>query len=178
MPDWTNSAVPERFSLWTMPGSPMQDMLGQPWTSQSNNWITNQALYIPFLLPWRYPIRRAFWGNGGAASGHIDIGMYSINGARLWSLGSGVSQGSGFSVGYGSLATPVIVSPGRYYLAMSIDNSTSQISGANPGPGVFRAFGWYQQASAYPLPAQASFSPWTASLPVGVFGLMASASGI
>jgi hypothetical protein len=177
MSDWSNAAVPERINLWTLAAQPYQSLIGQPFATGSGTWgAANQAIYLPFVLPWRYPVRRVFWGNGGLASGNVDVGIYTINGGRIWSNG-GVAQAGPTSVQYLTPASPLILPSGRYYFAMAMNNNAGQMMGCNADSKV-RAVGFYQQASAYPLPAQATFAPWTSNFIVPIAGLMASASGI
>lgn len=176
MPDWSNTAVPERINLWTLAGQPYQSLVGSPFTTTSGSWVANQAIYLPFVLPWRYPFRRVCWMNGGLQSGSIDVGIYTVNGGRIWSNG-GVAAAGGNQLQYVTPASPVLLSPGRYYFAMA-QSGNGTMWGCNADASRVRTAGLYWQASAYPLPASATFAAWTINFPVPIVGLMTSASGI
>jgi hypothetical protein len=136
--------------------------------------VANQAIYLPFVLPWRYPLRRVCWANGGLQSGSIDVGIYSVNGGRIWSNG-GVAAAGGNQLQYVTLASPVLLSPGRYYFAMA-QSGNGTMWGCNADASKIRTAGLYWQASAYPLPASATFAAWTINFPVPIVALTGVAS--
>jgi hypothetical protein len=111
------------------------------------------AFYFPFVLYQSTTFIRAAWFNGATANGNVDIGVYGIDGTRLWSLGSTAQSGTNaiqintvnFTVG-----------PGLFYLAIALSSATGTlfrvaVSAAPTGGGRLT------QASAFPLPATATF---------------------
>jgi len=173
MPDWSNTAVPERVNIWTLAGSSLQNAASaqQPLSSGSQNNAANQAAYLPFVLPWRYPVQRVMWCNGGLTSGSVDVGIYTIGGGRLWSLG-GVAQSPTNAVQYANAG--IVLSPGRYYLGWA-QSASGWFAGVAAPMG--RPLGLYTQASAYPLPAQATFAAW-GSMALPIVAFTTSPSGI
>jgi hypothetical protein len=123
----------------------------------AQNWTANTAVYMPLYLPWPYNVRRMFWVNG-TAGGNSDIGIYSIGGGKLYSSGSTANTGSGSSPQYVTLATDVLLGPGAYFLAWANDGTSSRAFGTAPTASLGRIAGLYQQATALPLPALATFA--------------------
>lgn len=128
------------------------------WTSAS------LALFVPFRITGRRRYRRALVANGTAVSGNFDIGVYDFDGARKFSTG-GTAQ-SGTSVAQ-AVDIDWTLDPGHYLLALVLDNNTGQTSRGPPYYGFKRSMGSRQMASAYPLPATATFAAdATSYLPV------------
>lgn len=111
----------------------------------------NRALYFPFRVAEPYTSAKIWWMNGATASGNVDAGIYTFEGARLGSTGS-TAQGT-ISVPQ-AVALVVTLYPGIPYLfAIAMDNITGTVWRALPAqPLVTRALGFYQQATAFPLP--------------------------
>ena len=81
--------------------------------SASAAWpSSNLAIYHPFFIPWKYPIKRMFWVNGGTAGGNVDVGIYSWQGTRLLSIGS-TAQGTASVTAYATV--DYVLPPGSYY---------------------------------------------------------------
>jgi hypothetical protein len=144
----------------------------------SNAWGTaNTAVYMPICLPWPYPVKRLWWINGsaGSGSGHVDVGIYTIGGARIVSTGSTVMSGAS-AVQYVSLGTAIILGPGSFYMAYTNDGTTNRSFGYAPTAAQGRQSGFLMQASALPLPASATFATTTvANMPF--CGITRTASG-
>jgi hypothetical protein len=148
--------------------------LGNP---ASMDWIgANTAIYIPFRVPWPYPVKRAFWVNGATVTGNSDIGIYSRKGARLWSSGS--TAQSGASALQYVTASGLILSPDtEYVLGFVNDGTTTRAFGATGvTANLGRFVGLYQQATALPLPASATYAAW-ASIGYPLVGITRTASG-
>lgn len=129
-------------------------------------WSANAALYAPFVLDWPYDLRRMFWTNGGSPGGNSDIGIYTLGGARLWSSGSVADSGSSLPQ-YVAPSPDILLQPGvPYFMAFAHDSSTASRLSGIPGTTMTtswgRACGLYQQSSAFPLPAQATFAAYAA----------------
>lgn len=130
--------------------------LGAVHTVAGLTWVANLAIYIPFFLPVRYPVRRLWVSQGATVTAlNQDVGIYAASGERICSTGSVAKSGSAFQ--YTTLGTPVVLVPGRYYLAYSSDGSgANTVDGASPSatvPETFRLAGMLEESSAFPLPA-------------------------
>lgn len=130
-----------------------------------NSPAGSEALFIPFAIPWPYPVRRVFWANGTTPAGNNDFGIYSPGGARIFSTGA-VAQAGASTFQYSTPAVPFMLSPGAYLFAISNSSGTNANKytgvttvGANEG----RITGMLKQAAAHPLPDQATFAQWTAT---------------
>ena len=123
---------------------------------------SNDALFIPVYLHQTYLIKRLFSINGAAVSGNIDVGIYSEDGARITS--SGTTAQSGTSVPQFFDVTDIVLGPGRYYLAVAMDNTTGTLFRATTTLiARFQSLGMAKQATAFALPASATFATITAA---------------
>lgn len=131
--------------------------------SQGNfTWpAANEAIFIPFSIPFYFPISKVFWANG-ATLGNCDFGIYTWDGAKLFSTGS-IAQ-SGASATQFVNVTPFILAPGKYYMALACSGTSTNIFGGTTVTGIVgRLAGLLQQTSALPLPAVATFAQFTAT---------------
>lgn len=143
----------------------------------SITWVANLAIYVPLVLPFPYLVNRLWWMNGSVVTtSNADVGIYNRDGVRLASAGSTVQAGTS-TIQYVALGTPMLLSPGRYYLAWVSSGTTNRGFGlttitANHG----RAAGLLAQATALPLPASATFATLANAL-VPWCGITRTASG-
>lgn len=87
----------------------------------AGSWPTaNLAIYMPFILPAPYVVRRLGWMNGTVTASHIDVGIYSDTGTRIVNTGS-VTQSGASALQSFSLATPLKIPAGHYYFAFQCD---------------------------------------------------------
>lgn len=128
----------------------------------------NRAYYVPFSVFSPLTVVKMFVVNGGTASGNIDVGIYDAGGARLVSSGSTAQAGTSAVQEFN--VTDTILNPGLYYLACAMDNTTGTVEVWNPSAGIMRAFGVCEQASAFALPATATFGAITTTLRVPFIG--------
>ena len=119
----------------------------------------NLAIYTPFMLYDEFVVTRIAFRNS-TSTGNIDLGIYDHNGVRLGSIGSTAIPGSNVLIGN---TLSLILPPGLYYMAMAHDSTgtVSRYTGSTLQRGIIR--GAYQQASAFPLPATATFATQTTS---------------
>lgn len=124
-------------------------------TFTSGAWPTaNLAIYVPFVLSASIPVVKLFAVNGASVSGNVDVGVYDENWGRLFSSGS-VAQASTNTLQALATVTQALA-PGRYYLGLSCDNTTSTFLRWQPSIAPLLAGeGVAQQASAFPLPSTA-----------------------
>jgi hypothetical protein len=140
----------------------------------SSTWVANAAIYVPFFVPWAYPVARAFWCNGSSAAANVDIGIYGIGGAQLWHSGS-TAQVAANNLQF--VSAGVLLSPGPYLLALACSGTTNALTANTVITTDFgRLMGYYQQASAFPLPAPATFAAY-AGVGLPLMGITTKASG-
>lgn len=124
------------------------------------NWgAANQAMYFPVRLKDYFPLRSMYVSLGSiTGTKNWDIGLYDKNGTRLWSSGSFVGSSSTFTIK--TLGTEMLLAPDAYYMALASDSATNnQVwRRAVPRAYMLRLVGVAQQASAFPLPAAATFA--------------------
>lgn len=132
----------------------------------STTWPSaNLAMYLPFSLPWSYTVNRLELRNGSTAAGNWDLGVYNFSGVKLASSGA-VAQSGTVTIQYFSLAAPLTLSAGDYYLGISCSTNTGTFGGSSTSMTSFgRLMGLYQQASAHPLPATTTFAAWAQATP-------------
>lgn len=155
MDDFEGSRTPIAVHSW-MSYFPMQ--LAHVWnlslSPASSSWGTsNQGVYLPFVLPWDYPVARVFWANGSVLTGNGCLAIYTKYRKRLYSTGaiarSGASALQYVSVG----STPFLLSAGEYYLGLSIGTTTNGVMGVTTiTAAIARGMGILQQASVGTLP--------------------------
>jgi hypothetical protein len=158
MPDFP-SAPPlplfvSTWSRWSI-GTDIQ-RISASLTVATITWpVASTAFYIPVWLPWPYPVRRVFWVNGSSTTTtNMDFGIYTADGTRIYSTGA-TAAGTVSVVQYVT-PTEFLLSPGRYYFALSDNSSTVNRGGQGSTSGTvtrMRLMGILQEASASPLPA-------------------------
>lgn len=133
----------------------------------SRAWpAANRALYIPFIVGVTFVAVQMFVVNGATVSGNIDVGIYDGSGNRLVSKGStaqaGVSSQQAFDI------TDTVLLPGRYYMGVAMDNATGTLIAWGPVAGLAGSMGCLQQATAFALPATATFAAMASAFIPGV----------
>lgn len=116
----------------------------------------NRAYFIPFYLPDTFTVTSLIYGNGAAPSGNVDLGIYDEDGVRLVSSGSTAKPGVG-----GPRAidvTDTVLTAGRYYWGYAQSNTAAVFGWTHSALIVNIMSGALQQASAFPLPATATFA--------------------
>lgn len=138
-----------------------------PWPTgtATNNavWTTaNIARYYPVLVP-EPTIVTKIAVRIGTSSGNLDLGIYDEQGVRLVSSGSTAMAAT--STMQVIDITDTLLTPGVYYLAIAVDNTTASFNNINnstgPLAGACSMMGIRQEASAFPLPATATFAATT-----------------
>ena len=121
----------------------------------------NLALFIPFWLGTSHTAVQLFCWNGATVSGNIDVGIYAADGTKLVSSGSTAQAGVNVLQAFDIADT--VLGPGNYYLAVAMDNTTGTLFRLNIANRTVSGFGCLQQASAFALPAVATFAAYTTS---------------
>lgn len=167
MTDFPQSPVPPRFlhSLSSYAGADILRIAGTSAAAASGNWPSaNLAIYIPFWLPWPYSVRRVFWANGATLTGNKDFGIYSAEGTRIYSTGSTAESGAS-AIQYTTPSPDILLSPGRYYFALSCSATTGHGWQVSTGAAAeARHGGLLQQATAVPLPATMTPASFTGTV--------------
>ena len=133
-------------------------------------WPTaNRAIYVPFVSPVDLVVVKMFVENGATVNGNVDIGVYDMGGNQVAAAGSTVQAGTS-TIQIIDTADFTLVA-GRYYMALASSSATSTFArSGQPGAAVIGAMGVLQQASAFALPATATFAA-NAFTSVPMFGL-------
>jgi hypothetical protein len=101
--------------------------------------------------------------NVTTGTSNIDVGIYTVAGARLVSMGSTTHTGNNAAQSFDIADTALAV--GQYYIGISVDNNTATIRGGSAGSaGYASAMGILQEASALPLPSTATFAAATTTV--------------
>lgn len=116
----------------------------------------NSSLYTPVHMPWVYPVRRVFWMNGATVAGNCDFGIYTPDGAKIYSTGTTAMSGAS-APQFVTVGTPFSLTPGLYYFGFATDSATASFGGYSTTTGRSKMAGILQQAT-YPLPATATFA--------------------
>lgn len=159
---------PSRLTLGTMGatcGAADQAVLTGFSYSASAVWpAANRAIYVPVVVETTvtaYQMGTIIT----TTSGNLDVGIYDQQGARLVSMGSTAMAGSGTFQAFNIADT--VLTPGVYYLAMCVDNTTASVPRMSMQTEHLRANGVQQQAvGAVTLPNPATFAnPASAYIP-------------
>lgn len=134
----------------------------------------NTAYFLPFFIHSPWIARKMACGCGTTGSNNVDMGIYNVDGVRLVSSGAVARVAS--SEVYGDI-TDTLLMPGWYYMAL-VCNATANIvfatpSGTSPVPlQKARLSGVLQMASAYTLPATATFAALSSAIipAVSIYG--------
>jgi hypothetical protein len=133
-------------------------------TFQALNGTANRAYYVPVRLVQPITITQIGWHNGSGVTGNIDAGVYLPDGTRLFSTGATANNGT-ISVMQWVNVTDFQLGPGLFYFAISTSSGIMSLHRCNMNVSVAGILGMVTQASAHPLPAQATFAtaasgPW------------------
>lgn len=119
--------------------------------------VANTAYFIPFVVSKPITVVKMFLCNGAAVSGNVDLGIYDSAGTKIISIGSTAQSGTSARQEFD--ITDTQIGPGQFYMALAIDNTTAATkNGPLSNVILGKAFGIAEQASAFPLPATATFA--------------------
>lgn len=132
----------------------------------SATWVANLSTFIPMEIPFDYPVNRVFWGNGSSAAGNSNMGIFNINGKRIFSVGSTAQSGTN-NIQFATPGTPFTLAAGMYYFAFANDGTTNRVFGAGTSALNLQNVGVLQQASNLALADPATLvTPASAGYPV------------
>ncbi len=135
--------------------------------------IANTARFFPVIVTEPFLATQMFVFNGTAVSGNVDVGIYTSEGKLIVSMGttaqSGTSAIQTFNI------TDTLLNPDLYYIALALSNTTGTFLQHTFGDSQqTREIGVLQMASAFPLPASATFATSTRAGVQQVFATRAS----
>lgn len=123
----------------------------------------NRAVYIPFMVYNTFKVTYISALNN-TATGNYDLGICDAHGTLLASTGSQTIPTSNVNL---TKALDVTLYPGLYYLMLSYDGTGNWYQYTWTTAQRWQSKGVFQQASAFPLPANATFASYTnTSVPV------------
>lgn len=140
-------------------GVPFATLLqGQP--AGTVNWpANNDAIFVPFAISRPVLVKRMFSVNGSAVSGNIDVGIYTVDGARIVSIGSTAQSGTNALQFFNITDTPL--SPGRYFMACALSSTSGRVFRYNTSIILQQQLGVVKMATAFALPSSATFATVT-----------------
>lgn len=110
----------------------------------SATWpASSLALFVPFVLAVSTAITQAFTSNGAATGNSVDLGIYTADFRRLISTGL-VTQSGTTALQLFTPLTTTVLGPGRFFMAMSVNGTTSAFISRTPTAGFLRAMGCFQ----------------------------------
>lgn len=122
---------------------------------------SNDAIFVPFTIERPALVKRLFSVNGNVTSGNIDMGIYTSDGGRIVSIGSTAQAGTTTKQFFD--ITDTYLSPGQYYMAVAMNNTTGTLRRFNITVLRQQHFGVLKMATAFALPAAATFATVTAA---------------
>lgn len=156
------SPFPRRHIITTFYAGDLPVNINDATLTQTTNWGTaNRAVFMPIIVREPAAVQKVGWSNGNSLSGNIDVGVYTPKGGRIFSTGStamaGTNQWQFVDV------TDFLLSPGDYYLAVSLDTSASRIAhlgvnGSTTNTYYAEIAGAAMQDSSFPLPDLATLT--------------------
>lgn len=125
----------------------------------SATWpAANEAILIPFRVPYPVIAKQMFCSNGAAVSGNLDIGIYTKDGTLLVSTGETAQSGTSDFQTF-DITDTLLNGPDWYYMALVLDNTTGTFIRNSASARDWKRFGVASVASdACPLPASATLA--------------------
>jgi hypothetical protein len=121
------------------------------------NWTNaNEAKYVPFSIQQPIVVRKMVLQFTTVAASNYDIGIYTVDGARVVSLGSTAVPGA-TGVVEADIADTMLT-PGSYYYALVISSTSPAVPGVNYSTNDNKLNAMLTQTSALPLPSTATFA--------------------
>jgi hypothetical protein len=131
---------------------------------------TNLALFVPFRLSEPRKALQMWTCNGATAAANLDVGVYDAVGNRLVSIGTTAQAGTSALQLY-DITDTWFDSDVTYYMAIAANNTTPTLfrwTGVNAGQ--IASFGILQMATAFVLPATATYAACTTNY-IPLFGI-------
>jgi hypothetical protein len=126
MSDWPSVAASRRtLGTWHITFAPGRDIVAAP---SGNAWPTaNIAYFVPITLYQNFYVTKLWWANGGTVgTNNLMAAVYTLGGSMLVSCASTLSAGAN-AVQSVAAATNTLLTPGRYYMALSCNGTTATV---------------------------------------------------
>ncbi len=130
---------------------------------------TSAACFFPFFLATRVTVTQMLIANGTTVAGNVDAGIYDETGNLIVHSSSTAQASSGTVQGLNIVDTDI--GPGKYFMALAVDNTTATIRRVIPTGTDIRSWGGNWAALTYPLPATIAFNSTADIAYVPQFGL-------
>lgn len=157
MGDWPKNYV-VRHAYHTLSAESLGDKLaGQGLDPRQTSLVpvANRVIYIPVVLPVPIVAKRLFHLNTGTISGNIDVGVYNDALAKVVSSGSTLMAGTGVLQFFN--ITDTSLPSGRYYFAVTVDNTLARFNGPTLVAGQPGMMGIFMETTVgFGLPATAT----------------------
>ncbi len=153
------TGIPEPFVLLT--SSPQSLGYSGAATLQgactSATWSAiNLAVFFPFVLTSSRTYTGMIWMNGAAVSGNVNGAVYSADGVTALATIGTVAQAGTTAQQKKAFGTALTLPPGKYFMALAIDNTTATIVGQATDIRTLRMSGARELASFFALTATAA----------------------
>ena len=123
--------------------------------------VANTAMFVPVNISRPALVQRLFSVNGTTVSGNIDMGIYTLDGAKIVSIGSTAQAGTSALQFYNIADT--YLSPGQYYMAVALDNNVGKVGRYNITVIRCQQAGVLKATSSFALPASVTFATVTSA---------------
>lgn len=137
-------------------------------SSTGGAWpVAETAIYVPLAVRSPSIVKKIWFAGASTGTGNYDIGLYDAAGVKLLAKGSTAKTTAGVEVVWD--CTDTFILPGVYYFALVSDSATDTFLRLQPTAPLPVALGIWTEASAFPLPATATFAidQTLAYMPVG-----------
>lgn len=126
-------------------------------TPTNGAWVgANTGLFTPFYLDEPMPVTKMFVNVAANGSANADLGVYTLGGARLCSTGSFALTGTNtLNV---VAVTPTLLTPGTYYMAAVLTNTTATLLRSVTSTIYPAAYGLRSATNVFPLPDTVTFT--------------------
>lgn len=139
------------------------------WENVLTAWTTaNLAIYEPVYVR-RHCTILDMGVQVVTQNGNLDVGIYTWAGTRIVSSGSTAMGAAGFQK---IAVADTALSPGWYFFACATNSTTAILRGTAAVAQMARSFGFYEQTSAFALPATATFATYTRTWAPVISGLV------
>lgn len=151
--------------------------LGVSSSLTARTWVSGLAAYLPFAIPWPYPVHRVFWVNGSTISStNVNFGIFDEGGTQVYSTGATAMVGAS-ALQYVSVATPFVLPARMYYFAWTCNGTTNRGWTVSGTANTSRLAGLLEETSAYPLPATMTPVAFTRAWGPNLCGITRTSSG-
>lgn len=155
-------------AIWTMSLYDSQAYMSAIATGTAAWPTASMAIYVPVKVRRPVIVTKLAISNGATVSGNVDVGVYNAAGTRLVAYGGGAQAGTSTEQVFD--VTDTLLTPGTYYLAGVLDNTTGIVGADTDSAPLCACYGVLTQNSAYPLPSTAT---WVVNNTLAVYPVMA-----